>query len=76
MADSREKESKGEELLETIAALTGLPDEAVREELNKIVAEAGHNDEELTMDQLRSAMLGYLETLSAEMGEEAPEAIH
>ena len=76
MADSREKESKGEELLETIAALTGLPDEAVREELNKIVAEAGHNDEELTMDQLRSAMLGYLETLSAEMGVEAPEAIH
>lgn len=55
----------GEELIETVAALTGLPEPWVHQELGRIVENAGHSTGTLTLDQLREAMLAYLESLQS-----------
>ena len=55
---------KGTELLDTVATLTGLPEDLVQNELQELVAAAGQDAGEVTLDQLRQAMLLYLETLA------------
>lgn len=55
---------KGSELLDTVASLTGLPEELVQNELHELIAAAGQNAGNVTLDQLRQAMLLYLETLA------------
>lgn len=63
----------GEELIEQVASLTGLPEPWVHQELGRIVENAGHSPGTLTLEQLREAMLAYLESLQHEL-EEAPDA--
>ncbi len=55
---------KGSELLDTVASLTGLPEELVQTELHELVTAAGQNAGNITLDQLRQAMLLYLEALA------------
>lgn len=62
----------GEELLEEVASLTGLPPDWVQTELTKIVTNSGHTPEDLTLDELRSSMLAYLEEMQKDL--EAQEA--
>ena len=54
---------EGPELLSTVASLTGLPEPLISEELRQILCENGHETESLTLEQLRHALLGYLESM-------------
>ena len=60
----------GRELLEKVAELTGLPEDLAQEELGQIIESAGHSEGTLTLDQLREAMIAYLESLQEELQEE------
>ena len=57
----------GERLLQTLVELTGLPDDLIRVELEKIIEGAGHSHERVTMDQLRLAMAEYLNRVDLDM---------
>jgi len=57
----------GPELLAALVALTGLPEPLVQEELVGILESAGHSPATLTLDQLRSAMMAYLESMQGEL---------
>lgn len=51
-------------LTDTVATLTGLPDGLVQQELQELLETAGHDAGSVTLDQLRQAMLLYLEALA------------
>jgi hypothetical protein len=54
----------GQALLDTVASLTGLPEGLVQQELHEMLEVAGQNAGSVTLDQLRQAMLLYLEALA------------
>jgi hypothetical protein len=60
-------EQEGQELIETVVSLTGLPAPLMQKELQTILETAGQNTSDLTLDDLRAAMLTYLESLQAEL---------
>jgi len=65
-------EASGQELVETLITLTGLPDALIRTELNQILEPSGQAPETLTLDELRTALISYLEQMEAEfLAEEA-----
>jgi hypothetical protein len=51
----------GQELLDTLGAMTGLPEEQIHGELQAILSRSGFSQENLTLDQFRLAMAAYLE---------------
>lgn len=57
----------GTELLQTVVTLTGLPEPLISQELNQILALTGSESSELTLDQLRHAMVAYLEALQPDL---------
>lgn len=60
------KNISGTELVETLLNSTGLPENLVGEELGGILENAGASPATLTLEELRSAMLAYLESTLAE----------
>lgn len=60
----QQQEPDGEALISKVVAASGLPQELVSSELQAIVETAGHEPESLTLEQLRSAMLAYLESIN------------
>lgn len=52
----------GTELVEAVVSFTGLPQTLVGEELGNILENAGHSPATLTLEQLRAAMVAYLES--------------
>lgn len=65
----------GPELVDTVVSFTGLNEALVGKELGSILENAGASPETLTLDQLRAAMVAYLEsTLSDLEAQEAKEA--
>jgi hypothetical protein len=50
----------GNEIFKTITAATGLPEDLIRRELAKILANKGIAQDEVTMDDLRAALADYL----------------
>jgi len=62
----------GSELVDTVVSFTGLPETLVGEELGSILESAGHSPETLTLEQLRAAMVAYLESTLSDL--EAREA--
>jgi hypothetical protein len=58
----------GQSLVQTIVSLTDLPVPLVQQEMNDIIEAAGHRTESLTLEQLRVAMLSYLESIQADLG--------
>jgi len=58
---------EGEDLLETVVGLTGLPREMITEELESILQKAGRSTENLTLDDLRFAMMSYLNALDTDL---------
>jgi hypothetical protein len=60
----QQEQPGGQELLDTVAQLTGLPEPLVQEELHEILESAGQNAGSVTLEQLRQAMLMYLEALA------------
>lgn len=61
-----EEEPGGQALIEKLVVLTGLPDLLVRPELDQIIENAGQSSNHLTLEQLRSALVSYLEGLQAD----------
>lgn len=57
----------GSELVDEVVKGTGLPDELVHHELAQILQHSGQEKESLTLEQLRVAMMNYLETLNEQM---------
>jgi len=55
----------GAELISTIVALTGMPAEAMREEIERILQATGKELSNLTLDDFRDAMLMHLEALES-----------
>lgn len=67
------KGPEGSELVDVLSSLSGLPEESVASEIQHILGAAvgdsapNPRSEALTLDQLRSAMLTYLEAINEEM---------
>lgn len=64
---SNREQPNGEELIDQIVSLTGLPQPLVHEELRHILQHSKQvldSEGPLTLDQLREAMLAYLEELN------------
>jgi hypothetical protein len=57
-------ELSGQALMDTVASLTGLPEGLVQQELQEMLEVAGQNAGSATLDDLRKAMLLYLEALA------------
>lgn len=53
----------GQDLIEKLVSLTGLPPNLANGQIDEILQMAGQNPESLTLDQLREAMLNYLESM-------------
>lgn len=71
-------EPGGEQLIEALVTLSGLPGSLVNEDLGEAMEKAGHSPGSLTLTQLREVMLTYLEIVQAslsdsEEGEEGSE---
>lgn len=70
--DIEKEPSRGAELIQTIVALTGLPESAVSKELETILSGMGVDPAEVTLDQMREALLVYLDTFQRDMMVETP----
>lgn len=53
----------GNTLFDEVTRLTGLPQEGISDELLEIIQKIGATPEQLTIEQLRQAMLFYLQDL-------------
>ncbi|MCM2276544.1 MAG: hypothetical protein NDJ89_00525 [Oligoflexia bacterium] len=62
-AQKNRPEPDGQELIETVVSLTGLPQPLMEQELGEILEGAGISSNTCTLEQLRSAMLAYLESI-------------
>lgn len=68
-------EQKGHELIQTLVSLTGLPESLASQEMEQILEMSGHAPAartDLTLDELRQAILTYLEALAPPLDEETP----
>jgi hypothetical protein len=63
--DPVDDDLNGNDLLQTVVSLTGLPEPLVFEELDQLVEQSGKTTEALTLDELRVVMLKYLEEVQA-----------
>ena len=67
-------EPDGQELIQTVVSLTGLPEAWVLPELDQILENSGQDSRDLTLQQLRDAMLAYLEAMQSDfLSEIEPE---
>jgi hypothetical protein len=62
-----EVEPGGQELIETVVTLTGLPESWVRTELDQILEQSGQSSNDVTLGQLREALVAYLEAMQADL---------
>jgi hypothetical protein len=63
---SNGEQLEGENLIQTLVALTGLPEGMANAEMNQILELSGHEPEkrsDITLDELRAALIAYLEAL-------------
>lgn len=61
------------ELTDTLIAATGLPQDPVEREFNKILERYGKTQENLTLEELREVMADYLNLVFLELAEENRE---
>ncbi|MGK5082796.1 hypothetical protein WDW37_05780 [Bdellovibrionota bacterium FG-1] len=55
----------GESLIQQVVSLTELPEMMVHQEVTELLQFSGHSPETLTLEQLRVAMVAYLESIQA-----------
>ena len=60
--DKEDSNQEGADLISTVLALTGLPEDKMKAELDTIIEDSGHSQQSLTLDELRAAMLRYLDS--------------
>ena len=63
----------GKNLSQTVIAATGLPQDPVEREFNKILERYGKSQENLTLEELREVMAEYLQIVFLEMNVESNE---
>jgi hypothetical protein len=54
----------GQELIKAVVSLSGLPESLARLELDHILDSAGQSSQNLTLEQLRYALVAYLEAMN------------
>lgn len=59
-------ELDGQTLVQTVVSLTDLPEPLIHREMDEILQASGHRSESLTLEQLRAAMMSYLESIQAD----------
>lgn len=59
-------EPSGEALIQTVVELTELPQQLISSELDQILERSGQSASHLTLDQLREALVAYLEELKVD----------
>lgn len=57
---------RGTELLNELSTATGLPNEMIGEELNRLISTAGKSTDEVTLDDLRDMLGAYLQDVLLE----------
>ena len=60
----------GSKVLKEVVQLTGLPEDYLESEISSFLGTAGESVNNLSLDQLRSVLLNYLETLNATIEQE------
>lgn len=65
----------GQSLIQTIVSLTELPVPLVQQEMHQIIEASGHQTESLTLEQLRAAMVSYLESIQADFADCEDESL-
>lgn len=61
----------GKDVLQEVVQMTGLPEDYLHAEINSFLGTEKSGDvKDLSLDQLRSVLLNYLETLNEEMTQE------
>jgi hypothetical protein len=66
-AESTETHSDGAAVIQEIVQMTGLPEDYLDSEISQLLGTPGESVNHLTLDQLRSVLLNYLETVNEEM---------
>ena len=51
----------GQQLIDSVVQLTELPEPLIQHELTQILTQSGHQSGSLTLDELRAALLIYLD---------------
>ena len=67
--------SEGNELYRLLIRLTGLEEQQVKAELNPLLKRLNMSPETLTMEDVRRAMIVYLDEFSAQVASEDVEAL-
>ena len=62
----------GQELMQTVVSLTGLPESWIQQELGHLIEVSGENVRDLTLDKLRKVLVAYLETFQVDPLDESP----
>ena len=60
----------GKDVLEEVVQMTGLPEDYLHAEINSFLGTGSEDVKDLSLDQLRSVLLNYLETLNTEFESE------
>jgi len=60
-------EPSGKTLIQTVVELTELPQSWVYSELDQILERSGQSANQITLDQLREALMAYLEDLKTDL---------
>ncbi len=71
-AQNRGEQLEGENLIQTLVTLTGLPEGMANAEMDQILELSGHEPEkrsDITLDELRAALIAYLEALEPTFSE-------
>jgi hypothetical protein len=66
LSSGKEAKMQGKELIETLISATGLPDQAVDRELQKMMSADGIGADELTLERLRELIANYLQDVLVE----------
>lgn len=62
--------ASGKDVLHEVVQMTGLPADYLHAEINSFLGTESEDVKNLSLDQLRSVLLNYLETLNEEMTQE------
>ena len=62
--------ASGKDVIQEVVQMTGLPAEYLNAEINSFLGAGSEDVKDLSLDQLRSVLLNYLETLNDEMTRE------
>jgi hypothetical protein len=69
----RSVQADGAAVLQEVVQMTGLPEEYLGTEISQLLGTPGDSVNHMTLDQLRSVLLNYLETVNEEMNAIQPE---